>query len=130
MIAKEKWFKIKRGEIHIGHKEEVFYDKCSEALANVGQRGSGWPILGNIQGQAGLGSEQSDWAVCVPVHGELDQMIFNGPFQLKSFSDSMISSIFFFLISKYIFHLWFFYEENILLKSNKNEIKLHKINNV
>lgn len=32
------------------------------------QRGGEFPIAGDIQGQAGKGSEQPDRSVCVPVH--------------------------------------------------------------
>ena len=39
-----------------------------EALEQVAQRCGGSPILGDIQGQAGLGSEHPDGAVYVPVH--------------------------------------------------------------
>ena len=42
--------------------------KGSEALEQVAQRGTGCPVLGDTQGQAGLDSEQSDLAVGVPVH--------------------------------------------------------------
>ncbi len=36
-----------------GCKEEVFYNKGGEALAQVAQRGGGCPIPGDSQGQAG-----------------------------------------------------------------------------
>ena len=42
-----------------------------------------------IQSQAGWNSEHPDLAVGV-ITGELDQMTFKGPFQLKRFYDSMI----------------------------------------
>ena len=46
------------------------------------------PSLRDIQGQAGLGSEQPDLAVGVPIHcGELNWMTFKGLFQLKRFYD-------------------------------------------
>ena len=38
---KGKWFQTKRGEIQTEYKEDVFYDKGSEALAP--QRGGGCP---------------------------------------------------------------------------------------
>jgi len=41
----------------IGYKEKSFYDQGSEALEQVAQRGVGCPIPGDIQGQAGRGSE-------------------------------------------------------------------------
>ena len=50
---KGKWFQTKRGEILVGHKEKVFYNKGGEALDQVAQRGRGCPILGDTQGQAG-----------------------------------------------------------------------------
>jgi len=37
-------------------------------VEQIAQRGGGWPIPGDIQYQAGLGSEQPDLAVGVPVH--------------------------------------------------------------
>ena len=40
----------------------------SEALAQVAQRGGGYPIPGDIQGQTEWGCEQPDRAVGVPVH--------------------------------------------------------------
>ena len=42
--------------------------KHSEALEQVSQRDGGCPVLGDIQDQAGPGSEQPDLAVHVPVH--------------------------------------------------------------
>ena len=48
----------------IGYKEKAFYNKSGEAVEHVAQRGGGCPIPGNIQGQAGLGTEQPDLAVC------------------------------------------------------------------
>ena len=39
------------------------YDKGSEALEQVAQRGGGCPVLADIQGQAGGGSEQHDLTV-------------------------------------------------------------------
>ena len=55
-------------EIQIGYKEGVFYNKGVEALEQVAPRGGGCPILGDIQGQAGQGSEQFHLPVGVPVH--------------------------------------------------------------
>jgi len=49
-------FKLKQ-EIEIGYKMKGFYNKGSEALAQVAQRSGGCPILADIQGQAGQGSE-------------------------------------------------------------------------
>lgn len=42
--------------------------KGGEALEQVTQRGGGCPLLGDIQGQAGEGSEQPDLAADFPVH--------------------------------------------------------------
>ena len=47
--------------------KEAFGSKGSEALAQVAWRGSGCPIPGDTQGQAGRGSEQHDAAVGVPI---------------------------------------------------------------
>lgn len=41
-------------------KKDLFDDECDEALEKVGQRDNRCPIAGNIQDQAGWGSEQSD----------------------------------------------------------------------
>ena len=65
---RRKWLQTKRGHIQIGCKEEVFYNKGSEALAQVAQRGGGCPTFGDGQSQAGWGSEQLDLAVAVLVH--------------------------------------------------------------
>jgi len=43
--------------ISIGLKEEDFYSKDGEALAQVAQRDGGCPMLGDTQGQAGWYSE-------------------------------------------------------------------------
>jgi len=51
-----------------GCREEIFYSKGSEALAQVAQRGVGCPIPGDTQGQAGQGSEHLNLSVGVPVH--------------------------------------------------------------
>ena len=48
--------------------KKMFYDKAGETLEQAAQRGGGCPIPGDILGQAGRGSEQSDGAVGVPVH--------------------------------------------------------------
>ena len=64
-------------------KEEVFYNKCGEALAQVSQTCGGGPILGNIQEQAGLGAGEPDLAVgSLFTVGELELMTFKGSFQL------------------------------------------------
>ena len=63
-------FKLKEGEILTRYKEGIFYNKGGMALKQVTQRApwSGSPILGDIQGQAGSGSEHSDLAVDVLAH--------------------------------------------------------------
>ena len=66
--------------------EEVFNNKVGEVVEQGAQRGSGCPIPGYVQGQAGRGSEQPDGAVgiwCRFIAGELDHVAFKGPFQLK-----------------------------------------------
>jgi len=50
------------------NKEEFFYDKGSETLGQVAQRSGECPLPGNIQCQAGRGSEQPDLAEDVPAH--------------------------------------------------------------
>jgi len=40
-----------------GYKEEAFYSKGDEALAQAAQRSGGWPIPEDIQNQVGWGSE-------------------------------------------------------------------------
>ena len=46
----------------------MFHDQGSETQEQVTQRGGGCPIPGDIQGQAGQGSEQPALAGGVPVH--------------------------------------------------------------
>ena len=56
----------------------------SEALAQVAQKGGGCPIPGDTQGQAGGAlSILIELQVSLFIVGELDQMAFKGPFQLK-----------------------------------------------
>lgn len=51
-------FKLKKGRFRLDtRKKYFFYYKCGEALAQIAQRGGGNPILGDIQGEAGPGSE-------------------------------------------------------------------------
>ena len=47
---------------------EAFYTQGGEALTQVAQRGGGYPVPGDTQGQAGEGCEQPDLPVGVPVH--------------------------------------------------------------
>ena len=48
--------------------EKSFYNMDGEAMGQVAQRGGGCPIPGDIQDQAGQGSEQPDLGVDVSVH--------------------------------------------------------------
>ena len=48
---------MKREKIQTGYKEEVFYSKGGEALAQVAQRGARCPIPGYTEVQAERGSE-------------------------------------------------------------------------
>jgi len=51
-------FKLKEGKFR--YKDENFYSEGGETLAQVAWRGGRCPIPGDIQGQAGRGSEQPD----------------------------------------------------------------------
>jgi len=55
--ARRSGSKLKERRFRLDIMKEVFYDKNSEALAQVAQRGGGCPISGDTQGQAGWGSE-------------------------------------------------------------------------
>ena len=61
-------FKLKEGSLWLGVRKKFFSVKSGEALEQVAQRCDGCALPGNIQGQAGWGSEQLDLAVGVPVH--------------------------------------------------------------
>jgi len=52
----------------LDRRKKFFYDKGAEAREPVAQRGGECPILGDIQGQVGQGSEQPNLAVDVSVH--------------------------------------------------------------
>ena len=54
--------------MELRYKEEFFYDEGGETLEQVAQGGCTCPITGNIQGQAGRGSEQPDLVEDVPAH--------------------------------------------------------------
>jgi len=85
-----QWLQTKRGQIQTRYKEDIIYNECGETLAQVAERGGRCPIPGNIPGQVGQGSEQPDPLEGVPAHCRgLEYKTFNGPFQLKSFYDSM-----------------------------------------
>ena len=78
------FIQTERGQIQTGYKEEVFYTKSSEAWELVAQKGGGCHVSGDIQSQSGLGSEHLiELQVSVLIAGELDQMVFKGPFQLE-----------------------------------------------
>ena len=47
--------------------KKFFYDKGDETLEQVAQRGGRYPMLEDIQCQAGWASEQPDLVVSVPV---------------------------------------------------------------
>jgi len=49
--------------------EEIFYNEGGETIEQVAQRDGRCPIPGNIQGQAGSGSEQPDLVEDVSAHG-------------------------------------------------------------
>ena len=61
---------------------KVFYDKQTEELEQVMQRGDGCPFPGDIQCQAGWGSEHLI-ELLVFTAGDLVWMSFRGPFPLK-----------------------------------------------
>jgi len=54
--------------IKTGYKAEIFCNEGGETLEQIAQRGSGGPIPGNVQGQAGQGSEQPGLVEDVPTH--------------------------------------------------------------
>jgi len=53
-------FKLKESGFTLDIRKKFLYDEGGETLAQVAQRGGRCPIPGNIQGQAGQGSEQPD----------------------------------------------------------------------
>ena len=72
------------------YKEEIFYHEGGGTLEQIAQRVSEGPIPGNIQSQAGQGSEQPGLVEDIPAHCRcLSQMPSKGPFQPKTFYDSM-----------------------------------------
>jgi len=67
-----------------------FYSEGGEALEQVAQRGGQSLVLGNTQGKAGPGSEQTNLDVDVPVHcSGVGLHDLQGSFQLKRFYDSI-----------------------------------------
>ncbi|GAB0180784.1 hypothetical protein GRJ2_000543700 [Grus japonensis] len=64
-------FKLKEGRFRLDKRERFFYNEGGETLEQVAQRGSrsrDVPITGNIQGQAGQGSEPPNLVEDVPAH--------------------------------------------------------------
>jgi len=61
-------FKLKEGRFRLDRRKQFFYSEDGDTLAQVAQRGSGGPIPGNIQGQAGRVSEQPALAEDVPAY--------------------------------------------------------------
>lgn len=69
----------------------VFCNDDGEALALIAQKRDRHPILGNVQGQVGQGSVQSDLVKDVSVHCRgVKLWHLKGSFKLKLFYDSMI----------------------------------------
>lgn len=58
----------KRRKIQTVYNEKVLYNQGGEALGQAAQRGGGYLILGDTQGQAARDSEQPDLTISVPVH--------------------------------------------------------------
>ena len=56
------------GRFRLDIRKFFFYDEGGETLEQVAQTGDRCPMHGNIQGQAGQGSEQPDLVVDVPGH--------------------------------------------------------------
>ena len=53
-------FELKEGRFRLDIRMKSFYDRGGETPEQVAQRGGRCPVPGNIQGQAGWGSEQPD----------------------------------------------------------------------
>jgi len=60
--------KLKKSRFRSDVKKKMFYYEDGETLEQLAQGGSGGPILGNIQGQVGRGSEQPGLVEHVPAH--------------------------------------------------------------
>lgn len=72
--------------IQTTHKEEIFYGKSVETLAQVVQKGGRCPNSGSVHGQAGQDLEHPGPEEDVPAHGRRrNEMNFEVPFQPKLF---------------------------------------------
>jgi len=78
-------FKLREGRFR--DKEGIFYSEGGEMLERVAQRGSGSPIAGNLQGQAGPSSEQPHRVEDVPARCRGVRL--DDPFQPKAFYGSI-----------------------------------------
>ena len=65
--TRESGFKLRQGRFRI---RRDFLTHCGDTLEQIGQRGSGCPIRGGIQGQAGCGSGQPGLVVGDPARGK------------------------------------------------------------
>ena len=75
-------------------KQEIIDSESGETVEQASRRGGRCPIPGNIQGQAGQGSEQPNLVVDSPAYCRgIDKITFNDPFQPKLLYDSMILCI-------------------------------------
>lgn len=64
---------------------EIFFfnKKCNEALEQIAQKGGGYSVSGDVQGQTGWAlSNMTYLLMSLFIAGKLDKMIFKGPFQL------------------------------------------------
>ena len=64
----ETGFKLEEERFRLDIRKMFFTVKCGEALAQVAQRGGGFPVLEDVHDQTGQASEQPDLAVGIPVH--------------------------------------------------------------
>jgi len=100
-------FKLKEGRYRLDMRKKYFVIMVAKPWDKLPQKGDECPVLGDVQGQAGRGSEQTDLAVDVPVHCRgVVLMPFIGPF---NFNDST-------LLLWSLFSLWF--NDHILSESS------------